>query len=403
MSQLIEKSPEFYPPQQNNFLVRFCHLIAPLIARGLYQLEIEIEPKDLEKLAPLKKERLLILSNHVILPDWIAIFLLSAKMGTAFYYLAAHENFKGLVGRIMQQIGVYSIRRGLADRRSVSQTLEILMQPASRLVIFPEGGCSYQNDTVIPFRQGGIQLALQAMNRIVKQDKPVPNLYLVPVSLKYRYIEDMTTVIDRTLSNLEKNLNITQVSSDFYQRLRAVAGQVLLNLEREYGLENSDRSGMDWNQRISSLKTCVLESCEQKLEITPAVNTPARERVYKIQHVLESRAEELSSEGDWTHESIYKATIRLLNFDAIYDGYVAAAPTPERFMDTLTRLEKEVFSIDAPPPKAHRQAILRIGEPVNLKEYFEAYKQNRASTVEMLTEQIQQTVQKNLDSITIAN
>ena len=168
-------------------------------------------------------------------------------------------------------------------------------------------------------------------------------------------------------------------------------------------MENSDRSGMDWNQRISSLKICVLESCEQKLEITPAVNTPARERVYKIQYVLESRAEELPSEGDWTYESIYKATIRLLNFDAIYDGYVAAAPTPERFMDTLTRLEKEVFSIDAPPPKANRQAILRIGEPVNLKEYFEAYKQNRASTVEMLTQQIQQTVQKNLDSITIPN
>ena len=230
MSQLIEKSPEFYPPKQNNLLVRFCHLIAPLIARWLYQLEIEIEPKDLEKLAPLKKERLLILPNHVILTDWIVIFLLSAKMGAAFYYLAAHESFKGLVGKVMQQIGVYSIRRGLADRRSVAQTLEILMQPASRLVIFPEGGCSYQNDTVIPFRPGAIQLALQAMNRIVKQDKPLPNLYLLPVSLKYRYLGDMTTVIDRTLSNLEKTLNITQVSSDFYQRLRAVAGQVLLNL-----------------------------------------------------------------------------------------------------------------------------------------------------------------------------
>ena len=89
--------------------------------------------------------------------------------------------------------------------------------------------------------------------------------------------------------------------------------------------------------------------------------------------------------------------IRLLNFDAIYDGYVAAAPTPERFLDTLTRLEREVFNIERPRPKGHRQAVVQVGDPVNLKEHFSSYKQDKEETIKALTLQMQQAVQDNLD------
>ncbi|MBW4574819.1 MAG: hypothetical protein KME08_05985 [Aphanothece sp. CMT-3BRIN-NPC111] len=65
---------------------------------------------------------------------------------------------------------------------------------------------------------------------------------------------------------------------------------------------------------------------------------------------------------------IYKATTRLLNFDAIYDGYAAALPTSERFLETLIRLDGEVFGICQPTSKGHRKAIARIGEPVSLKD-----------------------------------
>ncbi len=84
-------------------------------------------------------------------------------------------------------------------------------------------------------------------------------------------------------------------------------------------------------------------------------------------------------------------------FDAIYDGYVAEKPTPERFLDTLTRLEREVFDIDKPPPKAYRQAIVKIGEPVNLRDIFADYQRDRAYTANAVMLNIQQAVQKNLD------
>ena len=116
-----------------------------------------------------------------------------------------------------------------------------------------------------------------------------------------------------------------------------------------------------------------------------------REQVYKIQSLLTSA--ELIPE---TRESIRLATFRLLNFDAIYDGYVAENPTPERFFDTLSRFEREIFQLDRPQPKSCRQACVSLGNPINLKEYWQAYLQNRETTVKTLTKQLQQTVQENL-------
>ncbi|HCF29600.1 MAG TPA: hypothetical protein DEV81_20895 [Cyanobacteria bacterium UBA11049] len=92
-----------------------------------------------------------------------------------------------------------------------------------------------------------------------------------------------------------------------------------------------------------------------------------------------------------------KAAWRVLNFDAIYDGYVAANLTPERFLDTLIRLERDVFNIDRPRPKGHRQALLRVAEPLNLKDWFADYQQNRTITVKTVTQKIHQQVQQKLE------
>jgi len=399
MSNTVLKSQEFYPSHLNHGAVRLCQSISYLIAHFVYRLDLEIEPTCLDKLRALSKERIVLLPNHPTFSDGIALFLLSTRLREIFNYLVAYENFQGLQGKLMQLLGAYSIRRGLADRQSVAQTLKLLSSPTCRLVIFPEGGCSFQNDTVMPFRSGAIQLPLLAMNKLAKQDPSVPNLYLVPVSLKYRYTSNMSKVIAETLSRLEKVLNISITNSDFYQRLRLISEAIIVKLEQEYGLNNGETAQMDWNQRIACIKTHVLQSCEQQLDITPAPNTPSRERVYKIQYVLKSRAQDLSEEDLETDESIQQAAVRLLNFDAIYDGYVAATPTAERFLDTLIRLEREVFKIDQPQPKGHRKVIIYIGEPVNLKDHFESYKQKRLETVEALTQQLRQTVQTNLDEI----
>ena len=398
MSTPKQKIAEFYPPRLNRIFVRLLQTIAPPLVRWRFQLDVEISQDCLEKLENLPDQRLLLLPNHSNFDDPASMFLLSARLGQAFNYLAAFEGFKGLQGCFLQQAGVYSIRRGVADRASIAQTLELLTQPKCRLVIFPEGGCSFQNDTVMPFRVGAVQIALQAIAKLVKRGSTPPDLYLVPISIKYRYTQDMNPAIDAILNRLEQALQVKKASS-LYERLRVVAEQVLVNCEQEYGVYTPENAQEPWNQRISNLKAFVLHSCEEKLAISSSPNELNRERVYKIEYVLQSKAETLVADDFWNASSIQKAAMRLLNFDAIYDGYVAAAPTPERFLDTLTRLEREVFDIDQPPPKGHKIAAIWIGDPVNLKDYFQDYQEDRSGTVNYLVENVQQAVQSNLDRL----
>lgn len=389
----------FHPPQLNRPLVWCVQKLAPWLARTFFQLDLIITSEPLVELQALQKQSCLLICNHPTFDDRIILFLLSAYLGEPFYYMAAYEQFSGWQGRLYQWLGAYSVQRGIADRDSVIQTLTLLQQPGCKLVIFAEGGCSFQNDTVMPFRPGAIQIGLQAMARSLKQGNPVPDLYAVPISLKYRYSGKMTAVIDQTLRGLEQALHLTP-DGDYYQRLRRAAAQVLARFEQEYHLVPADPN--DWNQRIVMLKAEVLRQCEHQLGLTSAPHEPDRERVYRIRHALERRRNTRLADGTDAWEVMSKAMVRVLNFDAIYDGYVAEKPTPERFLDTLIRLEREVFGIDEPRSKGQRQAFLRIGEPVNLKDYFTDYQTHRTATVNQVVQQLHQTVQRNLDILSEA-
>lgn len=388
--------PDFYPPRLNPLLLRACQLISPIVGRGYYRMQLQVEPESLQILRQLRQERVLLLPNHPTFHDWIAVFLLSAQLSEPFYYLAAYERFQGWERHFLQALGAYSIRRGLGDRASFAYTVDLLMQPRARLVVFAEGGCSFQNDTVMPFREGAIQLAFQAMSRCAKQTGEVPNLYAVPLSLKYQYRSNMERVLDGTLRRLENQLQVP-IATTPYDRLRQVAGKVLAGFEQDYGFDPVASEAMPWNDRIQRLKTEVLHSCEQELGISPPPQSSLRERVYRIQHTLETRANTDEAVDLNRYAAIHQATYRLLNFNAIYDGYVAAQPTPERFLDTLTRLEREVFKIDQPPPKGDRDVYIKPGEMINLRDYFSQYKAQKSQTISELTERLRQAVQANLD------
>ena len=390
-------NPQFYPSKLNPVFTRLVQSISYLGAYYAYRVELATAAEDIAKIKAIEDKRIVYLPNHPTLDDGAVLFMLSARLGQLFHYIVAKEAFKGLTGKFLQLIGAYSIKRGLGDRASISQTLELLQQPKSRLVIFPEGGCSYQNDTVMPFRSGAIQLPFSAMNQLVKKKGDIPDLYLVPISLKYRYTKQMNWVIEKSLSHLEEALSIQANTTEFYPRLRTIAERVLINIETEYGVETKSITKEDWNQRIEQLKDRVLHECEQQLELTPRAHIPARERVYKIQSIIDSNDRELTKEQEQIYEDLYRSAFRLLNFDAIYDGYVGDNPTPERFLDTLITLEREVFHIEHPSIKGRRKAFISIGDPINLKDYFSAYQEDKTATVESLAASIQQTVQKNVD------
>lgn len=394
--------PQFIPPQLNPLLTRLIQSVFYLLTYFVFKFRLIVEEEDLAKVKAIAHQRIIYLPNHSNLDDGVAMFQLSTRIGQLFHYVVAIEAFRGILGKLMQLVGCYSIRRGVGDRPSVMQTLKILQQSQSKLVIFPEGGCSYQNDTVIPFRTGAIELAFKALEKLAKQEASVPDFYLVPVSLKYRYPKATEQQIDQALEGLEVALAIKSSktsNNDHYVRLRVIAEKVLTNLEAEYHLIPVDSS--DWNQRLQSLRMQMLSYCEGKLAIASGNELRNRERVYKVQSILRNlKDSEQNPAVDYQH--LYLTTVRLLNFDAIYDGYVAEKPTIERYFATIDRLEREVFGIDQPKFKGRREIIAKIGTPINLKEYWQQAQSDQPSASQAqiignLTNIIQQQVQENLN------
>lgn len=422
----MDGAPDFFAPNLRPGLVDQIQCTAPILARWLFQFKLEISPQHLERLQRIDSQRLLLLPNHPTFHDPIVMFVLSGRLYYPCHFMAALETFinpsvmlsiSGMLSplegitrtpwftrlfrRCLQSLGMYSVQRGYPDRSSVAATLKLLREPHCHLVIFPEGGCSFQNDTVMPFRTGGIQLALQALNRFAKQGLDIPDLYAVPIAIKYQYTRNMDRVIHDSLSRLEAALSLpsNHQSSD-YERLRGVGAAVLNQLEQTYGLVATSEEP-PWTQRVQALRQHVLETLEKSLQLEPA-DTYLRERVYRIQKSLQPPLQigsNLQADRDRIEpsEAIERSTRRLLNFDAIYDGYVAALPTPERFLDTLIRLEREVFDIDQPPPKGFRSARILIGDPINLKHHFDDFRRDRSGTVAQITQQIQAAVQLSLD------
>jgi hypothetical protein len=153
----------------------------------------------------------------------------------------------------------------------------------------------------------------------------------------------------------------------------------------------------------------MLSYCEGKLAIASGNQVrdrqrhgkANRERVYKVQSILRNLGDTDKNPGiDYQH--LYLTTVRLLNFDAIYDGYVAEKPTAERYFATIDRLEREVFGIDQPKFKGRREIIAKIGTPINLKDYLQEEQSDRSSPpreqiIANLTNIIQQEVQENLN------
>ena len=384
---------KFLPPQQNALITRLIQSIFYLVMYFAYQIKLKVSDLDVALLKDLENKRVIYLPNHSNLDDGLVMFLFSARLGQLFYYIVAYEAFMGFIGTLMQKVGAYSIRRGVGDRQSIIQTLKIIQQPKCKLVIFPEGGCSYQNDTVIPFRTGGIELAVKAMDKLIKQQEQ-PDLYFVPVSIKYWYSQKSDRAIAKSLRELEAALSIKPTQDDFYLRLRNICARVLTNLEAEYQITPPQQQ--DWNQRIEVLRQKLLNYCEQKLKLAPATQLPNRERVYKIQSILADL--DKSDPDSINHQHLKLTTVRLLNFDAIYDGYVADKPTNERFFATLDRLEREVFHIDRPKSRGLRRAEVKIGTPIDVLEYLSTNNhRDRDSAIKNLTQTIQQQVQANLN------
>ena len=399
----------FRPPKSNRFVIALVKLtIRGSIRRKLKVTEIDIGQDDLEKLRRLKGKRCLLTPSHSGGFEPHIIMYLSKLLGDDYNYLAAMEAFEQspINNWVMQRLGAYSIIRGATDRPSFQMTKRLLVAGKRWLVVFPEGHTIWHNSMVFPFQQGVIHLAMKAYQEAATKEE-APSLFCIPVAVKYVFLQDMHDEIDASLSCLETKLLASEKLDPLprYERLRRVAEAVLVANEKRHNVTPNEESSI--NDRVQNLKNCVVAGLEQQLDVTPPAESELLDRIRTLFNTVDRIVHEephtseyeqqLATERQQEVRSLYDDLWRVQQFVAVYDGYVRESMTVERFMDLLCMLEMEVFEnrrIWGP-----RKALVKVGEPIDLKDQFLFYKSDRRGVIQKITIALESSVREMLEEL----
>jgi acyltransferase-like protein len=395
---------DFRPPRDNRLLIHVMQRLTPLIARLWRRIvAISIPAADLARLRALQESRYLLCANHPTLGDPLVIAELSRRLGVSFNYMAARDLFVPLLSGFLQRLGTYSVQRGTPDREAMRTTRRLLAQEDRKVVVFPEGLTYEHNDLLLPFHAGVIQIGFWVLEDLEKLRKEI-RLPLVPVAIKYVIVGDARPVL---AARLERALQLSPATSDdLYPRLRAVGERVLIQMEREFGLAPAADTPVA--ERIAAAKAHVLERVAEQLEVRLAPDAPASEQLQMLDNALAAYVAEYADSRVPYERRLHRRRreiaaplardlSRLHNFLAVSDGYVAAGRTAERFQELLGRLEAEVFG--RPARRLPTRAELRVGEPLELGNFYADYQQNKRAAVTAANTALQRRIQALLQPL----
>ena len=396
---------DFKPPKPNTTAIQVAKAIMPLInCLCLKGLTLDVDAESIARLKAIDGYPTVLAPNHAARADPAIMFLLSKQLSQQYCYLTARETFDkgrfgGLRSFLLQRFGAYSIVRGTADRNAFRTTRELLSKDNSSLVIFAEGEISRQNDTVMRFERGIVQLCFWALDDMKKAEVDKP-LYVVPIGIKYHYPQDMWNDIDVALAELEAHIlpPADRTPIERYERLRRIGVAIFKTLAAEYQYKVDETVPLDVH--IQKLKEQLLSHAEQIMGIHSEADVLTRVRSLKnlVDAEVYRDVEQMTAYERKIHEELlqkfqrfYPDLERLINFISITDGYVAEEQSPERFLDVIVRLEREVFGTSK--MRGPRVASVRVGEPKDLRGCYDTYKAQKRETVEQITLELETAVQ----------
>jgi hypothetical protein len=400
-------TPAFVPPRHNRLLIRLTYAMLPAVAQQVANIrDVHVAEGDLQRVAALGPGRAVLAPNHPTGDDPIVMFWVSRALRQPFNYLAAREVLVGLKGWLLNQVGAYSVIRGVADRESLRATRRLLAELDRKVVIFPEGEIYEHNDTLLAFQPGVAQIGFWSLEDVVKlkKERLMP---LVPVAFKYRCCDAPRPAIENGLRGLEQALRLAaDPELSAYDRLVRVGRVMMSAVERELGIAPDE--GLPLTERIQAYKARFVESVARRVGTeVDAATTPA-EQLHHLFRALREWVGEEPVEGNDYEVRRYRQRLeaagpifdeleRFQNVIALTGDYVASNPTAERFLEVLGRLEKEVFG--AQRTRVAREAHVRIGEPIPLHERYAEYRGAKRETVRAVTAELEGAIRSMLQEL----
>lgn len=381
------------------WVIALCKAALNPLMRIYYRIkQVDCPRADLERINAVGQKRVVFVSNHVDRRDAVIAFHLSKLLGDKFYFMSNREQLQEgtCYTWLLRSCGVFSIARGVIDIASIKYTTKLLSgDEPGRLFLFPEGGAFSRNDSAFPFLVQPFDLILRARAQLAKT-KPDETIYVVPVAIRYEY-KNVDTQIATALTQLETavGLPVSTRDTDFVHRLFAIGNAVVDSFDRIFDLE-PEVNEADVQTKGLRIKRYLVDSLRSQVaeaggeEPHSAIVTAGTELddARNVLNKLYARHPSARVDKAFLPKTEYEKGLRKQSFDrmarifeegrrlenwiALDRDYFREKVTTHRIIDTIIRLEREVFG--EVRWSAERTCALRVGEPIDVSNYHEAEK-----------------------------
>ncbi len=405
----------FVAPQFNLPLAWTVDLLMPVLLKAVQNIDtVEVRAEDRAMLRSLRNERVLFFTNHPSTAEPPIAYHIGNLMGARFKYMASRQVFDwnwGAVGRVISNLGAFSIIAGINDRESFKAARQALAEPQGKLVLFPEGEpTSGENDSLMPFQPGVAQLSFWAMDDARKID-PQADIVILPGFIKYVFNGSEYEIrehLSAQTAKLEKKLGIDPGDKNLLRRFLTIGRRLLEEAEVQYKIEPGAKRDFDY--RIGRLRHAILDGVADRLG---AANYDRKaDAIIKLRSLFaliemvmigypDPKLPRMNeAEMQWAHRELVKA----FDFIVIKKDYLVSRPTAERFYEWLARFESYIYekkprALGGEPSPLPRTAHVSFARPFRISEYWAAEeKSKRKSGVEKMLRRIQGDIQGLLDS-----
>lgn len=463
MTNNIQVQPklEFIPPNFNPLVFQTCQFILPIWLRSRTTIA-EIKAENLETLIDLYKQfqenkiRFLIAFRHPSVDDPYSIMYLLTKLlpkvakqqgiplkkptHAHFIYDRGIPLWAGSsIGWLYSQLGGTPIHRGKLDRAGLRSIRQLFVDGQFPMMASPEGATNGHNEIVSPIEPGIAQMGFWCAEDLLAA-KRSEEVLLVPIGIKYYYIDPPWASLEKLLTQLENDSGVSENSNwEFvppeevkftseqeavlYKRLYRLGFHILSLMEDFYTKfyhktfpQISPASVTNSTEllclRLQALLDTALKVAEESFNIPAKGNVIDRCRrleqagwdwIYRediknlealspLERGLADRIAEEASLRMW-HMRLVES------FVAVTGKYVYEKPSVERFAETTLLLWDMLTRIKGgnpfKRPKLGKQRVeIAIGNPLSVSSRWDTYKASRRKAVNDLTQDLQTSLEK---------
>lgn len=342
---------------------------------------------------------LILVSNHADEMDIRVYMEFARRAGKRFQFMVnaeAFEEMHGFAGFWMTRVGCFSVERGGSDSPAKAHALATITRAKEALVMFPEGEIYYLSDQVQDFKTGAVRLGFEALE-IMRKKNPNASIYILPVSLKYRYEEPVGLAIKRRLKELEDQFQIKPRTTKIQERLQALVQQVIERHHMQDKALSLATHWAKWGEDIRTWRASVLTKLEKKyVKIWTRPSQQLTDRANRLAAAIRDRMQdEPKPEGESLAElrKDFEALKRTVWFAGWAPQYHLENPSAERLAEGIIKLEREILGVKRPPAMGRRSVVVHAGEPVALDRFFDDYLKDSQEACRKITDHFHETIQ----------